>query len=430
MGSTDPMAGEPATAAVVQTVLPGGARLLELAMPGRLATTVSIALPAGARHEREGETGAAHLLEHLVFKGTQTHASATELNRAAEYLGTELDGVTSDDSVELGTSVRGELAMGAIALLIDVVARPLCRPQDLELERAIVLTEIAEGAEEPATRAEQRLRTALFGDHRLGVATTGAAEAVSRLAHERVLAFGERQWSPHGALVTVAGNLEHVERERVIELLEALPPRAAPPPPPPPPPFARRVEVEEHDAATVQLRLAYSLPELRLGRRRTRAAAEVFSQLLGGPMGSRLFDELRERRGLCYWIDGSVWGFEESAYLSIGCSVQEHDLPEAFERIEAIVDDLRRNGPTAEEAQRAHIYASSAVALDFDSIGGRVDHAVELVMDHGDYDVDPATYLAEVDAVGRGELAEVCAQIRPGPCVGAVGPLTAADVGG
>src|SRR5687768_6519397 len=206
--------------------------LVEMPMPGRLATTIAISFPAGARHEAAGEVGVAHLLEHMAFKGSENHRSATELNRAAECLGTELDGSALQDFVEFGSVVRAESAMATIDLLTDVCGQALLDPAHLELERGVILREIADAGEDPATRADDRLAEALFAGQRLAASTTGKARDVERLTHDQVLSFRERQWSPEGGVVAVAGNLEHLDRELLGELLLRIPARARPAAPP------------------------------------------------------------------------------------------------------------------------------------------------------------------------------------------------------
>jgi predicted Zn-dependent peptidase len=226
-------------------------------------------------------------------------------------------------------------------------------------------------------------------------------------------------------VAAIAGDLASLDHERVVELLERIPDRPPPPPRPATPSFTRRIEVEEHDGDVVHLRLAYAIPGLDLTRARERAVAEVYSQLIGGPMASRLFDQLREQRGLCYWVSGSAWGYEDAAFLSIGCSVGAGDLDETYDCIETIVGDLRANGPGEEEVARARAYASTAVVLAFESAGELVDHAIQLIMEFGDHDLDPALHLAAVDAVTQRDVAELAAQVQPGPCVGCVGPVSA-----
>ena len=415
--------GDPA-----ETILANGMPLVELPMPGRLVTTIAIAFPAGARHEAEDEVGVAHLLEHMVFKGSENHRSATELNRAAECLGTELDGSAMQDYVEFGSVVRAESAMATVDLLTDVCGRALLDPAHLELERAVILREIADADEDPGTRADDRVTAALFAGHRLATSVAGKAPDVERLTHDQVLSFRDRQWCPEGGVVAVAGNLEHLDREPLEELLLRIPTRAEPPAPPPIDPFQRRVDIEERDSDIVHLRLAYAVPGLDLSHARDRAIADVYSDLLGGPMGSRLYEELREQRGLCYWIEGGLWGYEDASFLSVSCSVRAPDLIEAYLRIEAIVADLRERGPSEEESARARSYAGGSAALGFESTRARADHAVELIMEYGDHDVDPVRHLRVVESVTRNDLAELATQVEPGPCVGCVGPVAAGEL--
>jgi predicted Zn-dependent peptidase len=410
-----------------ETTLANGMPLVEMPMRGRLATTIAIAFPAGARHETPHEAGVAHLLEHMVFKGSQNYPSATDLNRAAERLGTELDGGAGHDYSEFASVVRAEFAMATIDLLTDMCGLALLDEAHLAVERAVILQEIDDADEDPGTRADDRLSAALFHGHRLANSTTGTRADVERLTHQHVLSFRERQWSPAGGLVTVAGNLDHLDRERLEELVLRIPARAPAGTAAPIGPFRRRVDIEERDSEIVHLRLAYAVPGVDLRHTRDRAIADVYSDLLGGPMGSRLYDELRELRGLCYWIDGAVWGYDNASFLSVSCSVRAADVAEIYEGIEAIVTDLGKHGPSDEESARARSYTSGTAALGFESTRACADHAVELIMEYGDHGVDPKLHLAALESVTRADLTELGARVAPGPCVGCVGPISAGD---
>jgi predicted Zn-dependent peptidase len=410
-----------------ETIIANGMPVVEMPLSGRLATTIAIAFPAGARHEGTHEVGVAHLLEHMVFKGAANHPTATALNRAAEYLGTELDGTASHDYVEFASVVRAESAMPTIDMLTDVCGRPLLDRAHLEAEQTVILREIHDDREDPGTRADDRVMAALFAGHRLATGTAGEPADVERLTHDQVLSFRDRQWSPEGGLVVIAGNLESLDRNLLEELLLRIPARPVPPPPPPIVPFERRIDIEERDSDIVHLRLAYAVPGLDLTKAHDRAVADVYSDLLGGPMGSRLYEELREQRGLCYWIDGVLWGYDAASFLSVSCSVRASDLAETYERVDAIITDLRERGPSDEESVRARSYTGGSTALGFESTRSRADHAVELIMDYGDHDVDPMRHLLALESVTRKDLTEVAALVQPGPCVGCVGPVTSDD---
>ncbi|HEV7806381.1 MAG TPA: pitrilysin family protein [Solirubrobacteraceae bacterium] len=360
-----------AETATLRTLAGNGMRVVEMPVAGRLATSISIAFAAGSRHERAGEVGAAHLLEHLAFKGTQSMPTARELNRSAERLGTELNAHTTHDYVEFYGMVRAQWAMDVAAMLADLCAHPLLPAELLEGERDIVLQEIADVDDEPSSAADRLLSAALFAGHRLATPVTGVAEHVQRLAHADLVAFRERCWSPATGVAVLAGNLDDVDRARFDELLLAIPARPVGEPPAPIGSFAPRIALEPREGDVAHLRIAYDVPGLDLGHARSRAVAEVFSQVLGGPMGSRLVDELREQRSLCYAIDGGIWGYPQRSTLSVDASLQCDRLAEAYELADAIVADLRRDGPTEEEAHRMRAYAVGMFALSFDSIGAR-----------------------------------------------------------
>ncbi len=177
-----------------ETVLPSGMGLVEMPVSGRLATAISLVFVAGSRYEREREVGAAHLLEHLAFKGTENYPTAAELNRAAEYLGTELVGSSGVDFVEFSTFVRAESSAAAAELLIDVTATPRLTEANLEAERTVILQEIADDDDDPGARADDLIMGALFAGHRLAKDVAGDAADVRALTRDAVLAFRDRQW--------------------------------------------------------------------------------------------------------------------------------------------------------------------------------------------------------------------------------------------
>jgi predicted Zn-dependent peptidase len=407
-------------------VLANGLPVIEIPMSDRLGIAIVIAFPGGARYEGPEEVGVAHFLEHMAFKGTERHRTARILNRSAESLGADLNGCTTDDHVEFTASVRAESAMPTIDLLTDISGQALVDKDLLEAERAVILQEIADDMEDPGTLADHRLIAAVFRDHRLATSTVGRRSDVEQLTHAQLLSFRDRQWSPAGGLFAIAGNLAHIDRGLLSEFLLRIPARPAPPPPPPIVPFVRRVEVQERDGDIAHLRLAYALPEFDLSRSRDRAIAEVYTYLLGGLPGSRLSDELREQRGLCYAIEGYWWGYRGAALLSVDCSLLASKVADAYERIEAIIADLSTHGPAEEEFLRARSYSVSSSALSFESAGARVDRAVYLMLQCGDNEIDVTAHLRALEFVTREDVAGFAAQVAPGPCVGCVGAVTAA----
>jgi predicted Zn-dependent peptidase len=405
-------------------ILANGLTVIEMPMPGRLATAIEVAFPGGARHEEPEEIGAAHFLEHMVFKGAEKHRTAKVLNRSAERLGADLNGSTTMDYVEFSTVVRAESAMSAIDLLTDISGQPLLDEEHLEAERAVILQEIADDLDVPGSVADRLIIRALFQGHRAAIGTFGEAHHVSRLTHAQLLSFRERHWSPEGGIAVIAGNLSHLDKKLLPQLLERIPARPAPPSPPGMPPFVRRIEIEERDSDVARIHLAYPVPGLDLRRARDRAVAEVYSNVLGRLTGSRLFEEIREKRSLSYDIEGYVWPHRDASLLSVECSVQASDVTEAYERIDTIVTGLAKDGPTEEELLRARAYATAATVLHYEAPEACVDHAVELIMEYGDHEIDPLVDLHAVESVTREETAELAASVVPGPCVACVGAVT------
>lgn len=412
---------------ITQTVLANGMPVVEIPISGRLATTIVIAFPAGALYEHEDEIGVAHMLEHVAFKGAAKYRTARDLNRAAGYLGTELEGATTNGYVEFSAVVRAESAMDTIDLLSDVSGRALLERPYLEAERAVIFKEIAEVKDDPTINAEEQLNAALFDGHRLATGIAGDSTHVQGITYDQIVSFRERHWSPEGGVMVLAGNLEHLDRAQLTDLLLRIPHRNPPPHPPPIGPFVRRIKLDEYDGDVVDFRLAYAVSGLDLTRRQDRAVAAVYSNLVGGPVGSRLFDELREQRSLCYEIDGFLWGHESSSFLSVECSVHPSDLAETYERIDAIVRSLSESGPTEEETLRARSYTIGSTTLDFESVNARTDYAVGLIMDYKDHNVDSLQYLATLESVTHEDLVSLAANVQPGPCVGCAGPASAAE---
>src|SRR4029453_5222711 len=135
------------------------------------------------------------------------------------------------------------------------------------------------------------------------------------------------------------------------------------------------------------------------------------------------------RLALCYEIDGYVWGYRDATFLSVDYSLRPADVAEAYERIERIVAALSKQGPTAGETERAGAYAAGATALTFDSVAGRAEHAIELIMDNDDDAVEPELYVEAVESVTRDDLTDLAGRVAPGPCVACVGAVAAGTFG-
>jgi len=393
---------------------------------GTGAVTILIAFDGGSRGERAAENGIAHFLEHLVFKGGERYPTHREINRTAESLGGVLNAFTSHELVAFHITVRAERALEALDLLTDFVGRPRLEERELERERGVVVQEINRAYDQPAVVAEHLIDRAAFGDHPLGRPILGSAEHIERFTREEVVAFRNRRWSPRAGGAFLAGNLAGLDdRAALGELLGRLP--ALPEPPalePAPPPRAEKL-VEERDTNQSHLRLLYR-PSLDPGDRHARAALAVYATLLGGSMASRLFEELREKRGLCYSVYASGHVLADAAVLQIGAGLQSEKAVEAYQLVREIVERLAEEGPTAEEVSRARAYAAGRLVLAFENSGALARTAAEELIVHGE-EPRPRQLIAEIDSVSSAAVAEVAKAVAGEPAVACVGPHRAAD---
>src|SRR3954462_8739180 len=217
-------------------------------------------------------------------------------------MGGTLNAYTSHDLVAFHITVRAEAAMEAIDLLTDFVGRPLLNAEELDRERGVVIQEIQRYKDQPSSVAEELIDKAAFGDHPLGRTVLGPEEHLRTFSRDAIVAFRERQWAGARGGAFLAGNLEHLPSDDVLAeafgRFPSIPPNGAYEPAPPLEPTTL---VEERDSKQSHLRMSYR-PSVDISSVAQRAALQVYATLLGGSMGSRLFDEIREQRGLAYSV--------------------------------------------------------------------------------------------------------------------------------
>jgi predicted Zn-dependent peptidase len=290
------------------TLLGNGLPLHRIAVDGTRAVTLLVAFDAGARTERQQENGMAHFLEHLVFKGGEKYKTYRDVNEAAERNGAVLNAYTSHDLVAFHITARSTKGIEAADLLTDFVGRAALDPVELDKERGVVVQEIARYNDQPSAVAEHLIDQAVFGEHPLGRPVLGPTEHLSTtFTREGIIAFRERQWSPARGAAFVVGNLESVGADTELnELFERFQQAPEPGTYDPAPSHTARVLVTERDSNQSHLRMSYR-PSIDPTDTAQRAALTIYSTLLGGSMGSRLFDEIREQRGLCYSVRSAAW---------------------------------------------------------------------------------------------------------------------------
>jgi predicted Zn-dependent peptidase len=413
---------------IMQTTLPNGLPLYRISVEGARSTTILVAFDAGARTERPAENGMAHFLEHLVFKGGEKYPTYRDVNEAAERIGAVLNAYTSHDLVAFHITARSNRALEAADLLTDFVGRPKLDGDELNRERGVVVQEIARANDQPAVMAEHLIDEAAFGDHPLGRPVLGPAEHVrDTFTRGGIVAFRDRRWSPDRGGAFLVGNLDGLPANGAVEeLFTRFPARPDPEPYEPAPAAHPRTLVRERDSSQSHLRMSYR-PGIEIADPKQRAALAIYSTLLGGSMGSRLFDEIREQRGLAYSVHSIAHAYADVPVLQLSAGLESGKMLEAYRRMRDIVSELREDGPTEAEVERARAYAAGARAIAFENTGAVARHAAQQTIVNGE-DVDPDLTIELLDRVSFDEVREVAGRVADELSVACVGPHTVEEL--
>jgi predicted Zn-dependent peptidase len=408
--------------------LKNGLRLHRVAVPGTRAVTILAAFDAGARTERPEENGMAHFLEHLVFKGGEKYPTYRDVNEAAESIGAVLNAYTSHDLVAFHITARAQSGLDAADLLTDFVARPKIDSDELNRERGVVVQEIARAEDQPATLAEHLIDEAVFGDHPLGRSVLGPADHLrDTFTRDGILAFRARRWSASKGAAFAVGNLEALgDNGALDELFERFESTPDPEPFDAAPAQEPRVLVRERDSNQSHLRMSYR-PMVDVDSPKQRAALMVYGTLLGGSMGSRLFDEIREQRGLAYSVSAFPHAYADVPVLQLSAGLESGKCMEAYRRMRDIVSELRTDGPTQAEVKRAQAYAAGARTLAFENTGAVARYAAQQTIVY-DENADPDVTIELLDNVTFDEVREVAAGIADELSVAVVGPHTVEEL--
>ncbi len=409
------------------STLANGLPLHRVALAGTRAVTILVAFDAGARTERPDENGMAHFLEHLVFKGGEKYDDYRKVNETAERMGGSLNAYTSHDLVAFHITCRAEAAMEAIDLLTDFVGRPKLDQSELDKERGVVIQEIARAHDQPSMIAEELIDRAAFGDHPLGRTVLGPEEYLRTFTRDAIVAFRERRWAGARGGAFIVGNIDHVEANgATAALFERFPTLPVPEPYEPAPGFVPDTLVSERDTNQSHLRMIYR-PDVDVSDPGQRAALAIYSTLLGGSMGSRLFDEIREQRGLCYSVYAVDHAFADLPVLQLGSGLDSSKCVEAYTRMREIVAELYADGPREEEVERARAYAAGRRVLAFENTNAVARYAANQAIVFGE-DIDPDRAIAALDAVTFDQVADIARRVDPETlAVACVGPHAASD---
>ena len=356
-----------ADAGIRRSVLDSGARVVTEALPGLRSVAVGFWVGTGSRDEPSELAGASHFLEHLLFKGTERR-SAAGIAEAIESVGGDMNAFTAQEMTAYYVRVPDERLGLALEILSDIVWSPALREEDVNAERQVILEEIKMRDDAPEDLVHDVFADAIFPDHPIGREVVGSPETIDAMQPDHIAGFHGRHYHPSNVVVAVAGNLDHDEVVKLVEHgLEGAagdrPAREAYDGNPPPRPL---VVLER---PTEQAHIVLGMRALRLDDP-DRYALTVMNQVLGGGMSSRLFQEVREERGLAYSVYSYRAAFEETGALAVSAGTGPERVDELLAVVDAQLERLVADGGVSDrelDAAKGHLRGSLALSLESSS---------------------------------------------------------------
>ncbi|MFB2595943.1 M16 family metallopeptidase [Paracoccus sp. p4-l81] len=337
------------------TTLPNGLRIVTQNMAGLASASIGIWVGAGGRHETAAQNGIAHFLEHMAFKGTPTR-SALQIAEAIEDVGGHINAYTSREVTAYYARVLAGDVPLALEVLADILLNPLFEDREIEIERGVILQEIGQSLDTPDDVVFDWLQEAAFPDQAMGRTILGPAERVQAFGRADLAGFVADHYGPGNLIVAAAGAVDH---DRIVRQAEALFSHLTPRP-----------------ATTVQPAI-WQGQEKRVSKRLEQAhwalafqgpgykdadfyAAQVWSMVLGGGMSSRLFQKVREEKGLCYSIFAQSGFYQDAGMTTIYAGTSGADLPELTH---LTIDEMKRAADDLTEAEVARARAQLKAGL-------------------------------------------------------------------
>jgi predicted Zn-dependent peptidase len=350
------------------TTLDSGVRIVTEAMPSVRSVSLGFWIGTGSRGESDSEAGLSHLLEHLLFKGSSKYSSL-EIDQIFDGMGAELNAGTGKESTSVYARVIDQHLPDAFDVMADMVFRP--RLDDVDSERAVILEEIAMYEDDPQEKVFDVLGEAVYGDHPLGRAIIGRAPVIAETPVSDIAGFHTARYVPGNVVIAAAGAVDH---DAFVELASARVPGetsgAAPAPQPAPSATIARRRFERKD--TEQYHVCLGGPGLSRHDER-RFALRVLDTIFGGTSSSRLFQEVRERRGLAYAVYSFTGAYQDSGQVGLYLGTRAENLVDALAVVGTELARVRVEPATAEELDRAKENLKGRVVLALESTGARMN---------------------------------------------------------
>lgn len=403
-------------------VLDNGLRVVTERMPALKSVTIGIWVNVGSRDEVQGEEGFSHFIEHMFFKGT-TSRSAAQISREIDALGGEMNAFTTRESTTFYIKVLDEQLKPGVALLADLFHHSRFPAHEIEKEKRVVLEEMRMVRDEPEEWVQDLHTQQIFGTHPLGRPILGKPATIENLTRRDILGYIQRYYHPQETVVAVAGNFD---QKRLLSLLDAHFGR-----------FERPVALRRnrrpadihgglqvHEKQLEQAHLCLGLKGISV-EHKDRYAAALLNAVLGGNVSSRLFQEIREKRGLAYSIYSCLSAYSDGGMWSVYAGTRPSEAPRVIELVSKEIARLCTKGIRRDELARAKNQMKGSVMLGLESTSSRMGKLAKDELHHGRR-VSLEEVMAGIDRVSEAQLLGLSRELFDRRClaVAALGPVS------
>lgn len=412
---------------VRRTVLPGGLRVVTETLPSVRSATFGIWAHVGSRDETPTLNGATHYLEHLLFKGT-AQRSALDISAAIDAVGGEMNAFTAKEYTCYYARVLDTDLPLAIDIVCDMLTGSLIREEDVDAERGVILEEIAMTEDDPGDMVHDVFAKTMYGDTPLGRPVLGTVDTINALGADRIRRFWKKHYDPTHLVVAAAGNVDHTKVVRQVRAAfekagalgrtdaEPIGPRAG----------AKRIRtagrVELVNRRTEQAHVVLGMPGLARTDER-RWALGVLNTALGGGMSSRLFQEIREKRGLAYSVYSYTSAFADTGLFGVYAGCRPSQVPDVLRICRDELDKAASEGLSDDEIRRAVGQLSGSTVLGLEDTGAIMNRIGKSELCWGDQ-MSVDEMLARIAAVTPDDVRSVAQDVLGRrPSLAVVGPL-------
>jgi predicted Zn-dependent peptidase len=396
-----------------------GIRIVTEEVPYAQSVSLGIWVDSGARDETDENAGISHFLEHLLFKGTERR-TALEIAEALDAVGGQLNAFTDKEYTCYYAKVLPEHTDLALDVLSDMLQNSILDPEEIEREKDVVLEEIKRHEDTPDELIHDLFLTTLWPGHPLGRSVIGRPEVIERLTRDEILAYLRQHYAPQRMVVAAAGNLRHDEIVRLVQqYLGGLSGKPEP----------RSPVAPAFTAGDTCLKRSTEQVHFCLGTRGytqdedDRYALGILDAAVGGGMSSRLFQEVREKRGLCYAIGSYTASYREAGMFAVYAGTSPKNAKTVRSLVQEELTKVAKDGLGEEELQRAKNQIRGAVLLGLDSMSGRMTRLGKSVL-YYDRVISPFEVVEKVERVTPEEIRRVAGAVFGGDyAYAAVGPV-------